>query len=150
MKTKIHSMIIMLATAAALAGCATGPAARINVNQQLFATIAPADQELIKQGKIALGFTPDMVLLALGKPDATMQRTDATGASEIWRWQNVDDNTSVYITGAWGGPAFSPGRGGWGWGGTWATPAWGWSTTMTDYLRVSFRNGRVNQIDRLR
>jgi len=153
MKTKIYSAILMLVAVAALAGCST-PATRIRANPQLFASIAPADQELIRQGQVAIGFTPDMVQLALGRPDAIAQRVDASGTSEIWRYQSFDNSSTVFISGGWGGPAFSPVRGGWGWGwdGAWASPAWGWNTTanLTDFLRVSFRNGRVVEINRLR
>jgi len=152
MKTKIYSVIVMLVAMAALAGCAS-PATRIRANPELFATITPADQELIKQGKIALGFTPDMVRLALGRPDVVSQRTDASGTSEIWRWQNFDDNDSTFVfAGSWGwggGWGGVPGRSWGGWGG-WNSPAWGWTTTVTDYLRVSFRDGRVVEINRLR
>ena len=158
MKTKIHSAILMLVAAAALVattGCTT-PATRIKANQQLFASIAPANQELIKQGKIALGFTPDMVRLALGEPDIIAQHTDASGTSEIWRYQNLDNNAQTYVYanyyagGWWGGPMYSPTRGGWGWGGAWGYPAWGWSAPLSDYLRLSFRDGRVIEINRLR
>ena len=152
MKTKICSAILMLAAVAALAGCAT-PASRIKANPQLFASIAPANQELIKRGQIGLGFTPDMVLLALGEPDAIAQHADASGTSEIWRYQNYDSSASTYVySGWWGGPAYSPMRGGWGWGwsGAWGYPSLGWSTPLTDYLRVSFRDGRVTEINRLR
>jgi len=156
MKTKICPVIpviLALVAAAALAGCAS-PATRIKANQQLFASIAPASQELIKQGQIALGFTPDMVMLALGRPDVITRRTDASGTSEIWRWQSVDKGASTFITAGWGWGwgGVSTARGGWGWGGAWGTPIWGWNTivTATDYLRVSFRDGRVVEINRLR
>jgi hypothetical protein len=157
MKTKICSAILALAAAAALAGCAS-TTSRINANPQLFASIAPANQELIRKGQIALGFTPDMVLLALGKPDIVAQRTDANGTSEMWRYQSIDNkgSTVVYMGGGWGGwggwggPAFYPySMRGWGWN-AWNYPSWGWSTTLSDFLRVSFRNGRVVEINRLR
>ena len=153
MKTKIYSAILMLVAMAALAACST-PASRIKANPQLFASIAPANQTLIQQGQIALGFTPDMVLLALGKPDVIAQHTDASGTSEIWRYQNIDNNAQTYVYanyytgGWWGGPMYTPMRG--GWGGAWVSPAWGWSAPLSDYLRVSFRDGRVIEINRLR
>ena len=151
MKTKLYSALLTLlalAAAAALAGCAS-PAARIKANPQLFASISPANQELIRHGQIALGFTPDMVLLALGEPDRVTQHTDASGTTEMWRYQNVDNNSSTYFYAGWGGPYFSPYRG-WGYYGSWGYPAWGWTTTVSDYLRINFQNGRVTEINRLR
>jgi len=72
-----------LVLAGFLAGCSTA-ATRINRNQELFNSLAAKDQELIKQGRIAVGFTSDMVRLALGEPDRVYARTDARGESESW------------------------------------------------------------------
>ena len=150
MKTKLCTAILMLAAAVAFAGCST-PAMRIKANPELFATLAPDAQELIKQGQIAIGFTPDMVRLALGKPDITSLRTDASGTTEIWRWQNVDTTSSAFYHTDWGlGWVGSRYYRGYRWGGGWNAPFWGWDPPPTDYLRVTFANGRVTEIERLR
>ena len=49
-----------------LAGCASTPAQRIKKNQDLFDSLPVAEQARIRGGQINLGFTADMVRIALG------------------------------------------------------------------------------------
>lgn len=81
---------------AALAGCAT-PESRIHRNPEVFAGLPAADQQLIREGKVALGFTPDMARLALGDPDRKLTRTDVNGTSEIWRYVTYETDGGVYL-----------------------------------------------------
>lgn len=80
----------------ALAGCAT-PESRIQKNPELFAGLAASDQQAIKEGRAALGFTPEMVKLALGDPDRVLTRTDASGVSEVWRYTTYESDTGLYL-----------------------------------------------------
>jgi len=77
------------ATATALlvfaTGCAT-PASRIRRNPDLFASFPAPAQEQIRQGRIDLEFTPDMVRMALGSPDRTYRRTTQTGETLVWAY----------------------------------------------------------------
>ena len=66
-----------------LFGCST-PQTRIRSNPEVFNSLPAAEQALIQQGKVAVGFTPDMVKLAVGEPDRVYTRTEATGKSEAW------------------------------------------------------------------
>ena len=66
-----------------LAGCAT-PAKRIEQNQDLFDSFPVAAQARIRGGQIDLGFTPDMVRIALGDPQHKALRRVAAGETEIW------------------------------------------------------------------
>jgi erythronate-4-phosphate dehydrogenase len=66
-----------------LAGCAT-PAKRIEQNQDLFDSLPVAAQARIRGGQIDLGFTPDMVRIALGEPQRKLVRRTAAGETEIW------------------------------------------------------------------
>lgn len=152
MKTKTIALLLMVA-ALVVAGCAS-PASRIRRNPELFASVPAADQELIKQGNIAIGFTPDMVRLALGEPDFIARRTDRSGTSEIWRYRGFDSSmdTGFYGWGTWGG-AWGPGPRHPGWRGGWpAYYGWGWSPPppMSDFLHVTIRDGRVVEINQLR
>ncbi|HQF38874.1 MAG TPA: hypothetical protein PK322_07125 [Opitutaceae bacterium] len=85
---------------AVFAGCST-PQTRIRQNPELFNNLAPGDQELIKQGKVAVGFTPEMVKLAVGDPDRVYTRTDATGKNEAWVYTSYTSHggTMVYYRG---------------------------------------------------
>ena len=74
-----------------MAGCDT-PSSRISKNPELFASFPTDVQANIKLGKINVGYTKDMVNMALGKPDREYIRTTATGTAEVWSY------TSVYTT----------------------------------------------------
>ncbi|MGD9611557.1 MAG: hypothetical protein AB7V22_01490 [Kiritimatiellia bacterium] len=65
------------------AGCAT-PAKRIQQNQELFDSFPVAAQARIRGGQVDLGFTPDMVRIALGEPQQKGLRRAAAGETEIW------------------------------------------------------------------
>ena len=68
-----------------LAGCAT-PAHRIEQNRELFDSLPIATQARIRGGQIDLGFTPDMVRIALGEPQRKTLRRAADGEVEIWSY----------------------------------------------------------------
>jgi hypothetical protein len=80
-----------------LAGCAT-PDARIRENQALFDSLPAEAQAQIREGRVALGFTPQMVGLAVGEPDRRAVRTDATGRTVVWTYTRYEaaDGLPVY------------------------------------------------------
>ena len=86
----IVALLCALAVAL-LAACAT-PDARIRRNRELFEALPPAEQALIREGKVGIGFTPDMVRLAVGDPDQRWVRTDAQGQTEIWSYTTYDSS----------------------------------------------------------
>lgn len=124
----------------ALAGCAT-PEARIQKSPELFASLAASDQQTIKEGRAALGFTAEMVRLALGDPDRVSTRTDASGTNEVWRYTTYESEGGLYLYRGYyhryycyGDPFFPyylnySGR------------------RDRDYLKVTFTGGRVSQIE---
>ena len=81
---------------ALVVGCAT-PEARIKKNPEIFAQLSPGDQDLIRQGKVAVGFTTEMVKLALGDPDRTYIRTDASGTNETWSYTTYETDTGIVL-----------------------------------------------------
>ncbi len=74
---------LALGLALAVAGCAT-PQTRIDQNQAAFASYSPDIQAKIKAGLIEIGFTPQQVELARGKPDFKATRATTTGQAEDW------------------------------------------------------------------
>lgn len=67
-----------------LAGCASTPAKRIQQHQELFDALPVADQARIRGGQIDLGFTPEMVRIALGDPQRTLVRRTPDGSTATW------------------------------------------------------------------
>lgn len=75
----------------ALAAACSSPRERIEENPETFARLPVEQQELIKQGRVGIGFNEDAVKLALGDPDRVTQRVDERGTSVVWRYVEYDD-----------------------------------------------------------
>lgn len=127
----------LLLAAASLAGCAT-PARRIHSHPQIYAQATPTQQALISKGEIALGFTPEFVRLALGKPNRVTQRTDEKGTETLWHYADYQNN--VVVTGGFGWPFYDP-----FFSPTIIVP----SSATNDRVRVTFRNGVVVAVNRV-
>ena len=87
----MKTALLLLAASLPLlfAGCATTPAQRINQNQPRFDSLPHAAQPRIPGGQIDLGFTPDMVRLALGEPQRILIRRTHAGETEVWLYVDV-------------------------------------------------------------
>ena len=100
---KIAKLLLPLVAAAAafsLVGCAT-PASRIKKNPELFASYSPEQQDLIKQGKVALGFDFEAVRLALGAPDRVRTHTSNDGTSQIWSYVTYETPDGMPLYRGW-------------------------------------------------
>jgi hypothetical protein len=78
-----RAIVIAIFGALVLAGCNTVDS-RIREKSAVFDQMPPADQAKVRQGTIAVGFTPDMVYMALGRPDAIRQRTSTGPQETVW------------------------------------------------------------------
>ena len=78
-------------------GCVT-PDSRIKENQAFFDSLPVEAQGQIREGQVALGFTPEMVKLAVGEPNRRAIRTDAAGRTEVWSYTRyvASDGFPVY------------------------------------------------------
>ena len=85
MKTKL-SFLVLAGGLVLLAGCSSTPQWRINDNPAAFARLAPEQQQLVREGKIGIGFDATAVRLALGEPDRIREHTDAHGVREVWSY----------------------------------------------------------------
>ncbi len=91
---------MLLAATAFLAGCAS-PDTRIQQNIKLFDGLSPEHQQLIREGRVALGFTPEMVYLAVGEPDRKWARTDANGRSQVWTYTTYESSSGGHLYRGW-------------------------------------------------
>ncbi len=133
---KSAALVLTMSLLMLVASCAS-PESRIERHRAAFDAWSPEVREKVRAGHIDLGFTPEMVRVALGDPERVFTRTTAQGVAEGW----------VY---ARRGPAFSFGL---GFGGGHGATAMGGGVEFGDTfhgdeaLRVIFENGRVAAIE---
>lgn len=93
MKNKrIGILMTAMALLGLVAACATTPETRIRKNPTLFQSFPAEAQAKIRQGGIALGFTPAMVRMALGDPSRVYTRTESNTVAEIWVYTDYSIN----------------------------------------------------------
>ncbi len=78
-------LLLMLGGPALLTGCAT-PQSRIKEFQDVFDQLDPDQQAMIEAGNVDIGFTQDMVYMALGKANREYTRRTAAGAVQVWAY----------------------------------------------------------------
>jgi len=145
MKTKFHVIFItslLLICTGIVSGCSSSPDSRIEKNQELFNSLPPGAQASIRAGQVQAGFTPDMVLLALGQPDRRYTRTTQTGSSEVWAYAASSSPAFSFGLGIGGGMGRGIGPG--------ISTGVGIATggdRASDRIRVIFDNGRVTSIE---
>ncbi|MBN1268577.1 MAG: hypothetical protein JXB04_03240 [Kiritimatiellae bacterium] len=79
---------LLILAAVVLAGCST-PDYRIKQNPDLYNSFPPEVQERVRGGNIGIGYTRDMVFIALGKPNREYVRTTADGTTEVWSYTDT-------------------------------------------------------------
>lgn len=109
MKTLL-SFLTLMAGLVALAGCSS-PETRIAKQPELFNRLTPEQQQMIKEGRVGIGFDQDMVKLAIGEPDRMRERLDASGRSEVWIYTNYESPDGMILYRGWyhrgwGGPFY--------------------------------------------
>jgi hypothetical protein len=121
------------------AGCASTPAQRV-AGSSAFDTYPSAVQEKILNGEVDVGFTEEMVRLALGNPDRVSRRETSAGDSEVWSYEERKPRFSLGFGVSGGGGHTHTGAGvmvGSG-GRDWSDGA---------KTRVIFREGKVTAIE---
>jgi hypothetical protein len=136
MKSPRSLLAVLLLVAA---GCST-PESRVKKNEAAFNQWSPTVQENVRAGKVDVGYSQDMVRVALGDPDRRSSRTTANGTADVW----------IYFD---KGPKFSFGV---GLGSSRGSTGFGGGVTVGDdwrdeeVMRVIFEGGVVSAIERRR
>lgn len=86
-KTMTSALLVMVLCG--VAGCVSSPASRIKQEPGLYASFPPEVQAKVQKGEVEIGFTRDMVRLALGLPRRVHARTTETGQVEIWLYMGI-------------------------------------------------------------
>ena len=136
---RFFALACVITSALLLGGCASTPQDRIGQNRAIYEKF-PADvQRKISAGQVDVGFTPDMVALALGKPDRKFTRADAGGQSEVWVYVKQQPQFSFGI--GVGGGSYHSG----------VATGLGVSTSTNsgdEFMRVVFNDGRVSAVEK--
>jgi len=140
MRLRYTSFLLVSALLLA-AGCATStPQTRISKNREAFRQYPSNVQRMISAGMVDVGFTPEMVRLALGAPSREFRRQTENESSEVWVYHDTSPRVSV---------GFGLGFGSYG---RHSATSVGVATTTGDYdreekMRVVFRDGHVTEIE---
>ena len=94
MRLRPLAMLIGLATSLLFSGCDT-VAVRVLTNYDTFSKLDPKVRANIVRGRVALGYTPEMVRLALGRPNRSYAPSYLGGREETWTYfaQDVPSST---------------------------------------------------------
>ena len=126
--------VLLLAT-----GCVSStPQSRISKNREAYSRFPSNVQRMISAGMVDVGFTPEMVRLAVGAPNREFSRQTENDSSEVWVYHDSS-------------PRFSFGFG-IGSYGRHSSSSVGVATSTGDYdreerMRVVFRDGHVTEIE---
>lgn len=138
---RLSSLLLSCVAASVLllAGCASTPQDRISQNRAIYERFPSDVQRKISAGQVDVGFTSDMVALALGTPDRKFTRAEAGGQSEVWVYLKQKPQFSFGI--GVGGGSYHSGV---------ATGVGVSTSTMPsdEFIRVVFSDGRVSAVEK--
>ena len=136
-------LLFLAGMLALAAGCASSsPDSRIAAQRGLFESFPLDAREKIAAGRVDLGFTPEMVAMALGNPSRRLERRSVNEVSEVWYYTRSSPRISF---------GFGIGTGHYGRHGGFGTNI-GMSTGPFGYendemMRIEFQEGRVSAVD---
>jgi hypothetical protein len=140
---------LLLLAAALFPSCAPStPQARIEKSPEKFAALPQKDQDLVLQGQIARGMSPEAVELAWGPADRLLEGSANGKPMDLW---NYIGSRPVAVAPLFGGYGYGYGPyQNYGWSG----PALGWGTEIAYipylYASVRFIDNRVDSWERVR
>jgi hypothetical protein len=88
MRLKFLALAFCCATTLLLSGCNTA-AVRVLTDYETFSKLDPKVRANILRGRIELGYTPEMVRLALGRPNYSSSAA-VKGGYDVWSYTALD------------------------------------------------------------
>ncbi|HLS29007.1 MAG TPA: hypothetical protein VK041_10180, partial [Opitutales bacterium] len=79
-----------------LGGCST-PQKRAREYPEMMAALSPEEREMVESGEVNVGFSEEMVLVALGEPDRRFTERSAGGEREIWVYYTASRPAGVSV-----------------------------------------------------
>lgn len=138
--------ILLLVLSAAMVlvwgGCAT-PQSRAQQYPEAMEGLSPEERAKVEAGEVDLGFTEEMVLVALGEPDRRYTASTTEGESEIWAYYEGHGRTGFSVG---VGTGIGMGRGTVYGGGV--SVGTGGNLRPDEWARVVFQGGRVVGFER--
>jgi len=123
------------ATMLLLAASCSTPADRVQKNQAVYNSWPAEVQREVSAGRIAVGYLPDMVKVALGEPDNVFTVVDlANGPVETWSYLDHSPSFSIGVGVGGGNGSTSIGTG---------VSVGGQNWGPNEKTRVVFEHGRV-------
>ena len=93
----VHGLVLILALASSGCDPASGIATRISERSAVFTQLTPDQKAKIEQGVVEIGFTADMVYMAMGRPQKVTEKTVPLGQVAMWTYRNFLPNTSLSL-----------------------------------------------------
>jgi hypothetical protein len=144
----MKKFIALLSAGLLIVSCAPStPQTRIQQSPEKFATLSSKHQELVRQGQIARGMSPDAVYLAWGSPSRTYQGSKNGKPTERWDYSGSRPVYTSNFYGSFGryyGPYYGPYR--------YSAIGFGPEVVYVPYraATVWFTNHRVDSWERIR
>ena len=89
MRPRPVALLIGLIAPLFFSGCNTA-AVRVLTNYETFSQLDPKVRANILRGRIELGYTPEMVRLALGRPNYSSSAAGVRAGREVWSYTGLD------------------------------------------------------------
>lgn len=139
----MNKILIPLMAMILLAGCST-PQSRARSNEELMATLTPEERQMVEAGEIDLGFTEEMVRVALGEPDRRYTERTADRETVVWAYHARGGLSGLSV-----GVGTSVGRSSRGsaYGGGVSVGSGTGRRSADERMRVAFEEGRVVGIE---
>ena len=146
---KLRLALPLVLAALALAGCNTLDQ-RIDRKSAVFVALPAVEQARLREGRIAVGDTQDMVYIALGDPNRRIEKRTATGIQTAWIYRAYHETYEGVDFAGYRRRAFFDPRTGRHFVSVEPCYVDVYRDEAEDSLRVVFENGRVSVIEELK